>query len=131
MPYICGCRCSLELCWTVWESISASSVFSTDGLTSHFIQCCWAQTPKCSASKILFSFGTNSSTQIAHWCVGWQETIRAGYVTKDRDLIPGKAKDFLLATVSILVLEPTQPPVRLVTGALSPGEKRLDRETDH
>jgi hypothetical protein len=38
---------------------------------------------------------------------------------------------FLFTTASRTVLEPTQPPIQLVPGALSLGVKRPGREADH
>jgi hypothetical protein len=42
-----------------------------------------------------------------------------------------RARDFLLATVSILTLGPTQLPIQWVPGALSPGVKWLRCVVDH
>jgi hypothetical protein len=38
---------------------------------------------------------------------------------------------FLYSTTSRLTLEPTQPPIQWVPGALSPGVKQPWREADH
>jgi hypothetical protein len=38
---------------------------------------------------------------------------------------------FLITTASSTALGPTQPPIQVVPGALSVGEKRPGREADH
>jgi hypothetical protein len=41
----------------------------------------------------------------------------------DRSSSPGRVKNFLLSTLSIPALRPTQPPIQWVPWALSPGSK--------
>jgi hypothetical protein len=43
---------------------------------------------------------------------------------RDRSSSPGRAKNFLFTTSSRPVLNPTQPPIQWIPGALSPGVKR-------
>jgi hypothetical protein len=50
---------------------------------------------------------------------------------RDRSSSAGRVKNFLLSTSSRPALESTQPPIKRVTQALSPGVKRQGRETDH
>jgi hypothetical protein len=44
---------------------------------------------------------------------------------------PVGARDFSFSTASGLALEPTQPPIQWVPGALSPGVMRPGCEADH
>jgi hypothetical protein len=57
---------------------------------------------------------------------------RLRYRLNDRGSIPGRAMDFFLfITASKSVLEPTQPPIQLVSGILFPGVKWPGREANH
>jgi hypothetical protein len=58
------------------------------------------------------------------------DRLRAGR-PRGRSSSPGRGKIFLLSTSSRPVLGPTQPPIQLVPGALSPGVKRPGCEADH
>jgi hypothetical protein len=60
----------------------------------------------------------------------YSDLLRAGRLMV-RSLSPGRVKNFLFSTSSRTALEPTQPPIQWVTGALSPGVKRPGREADH
>jgi hypothetical protein len=46
-------------------------------------------------------------------------------------LNPGGVKNFLFSMLSRPALGCTQPPIQWVRGAVSPGVKRPERETDH
>jgi hypothetical protein len=56
--------------------------------------------------------------------------ITTGCWLECRGAIPSKDK-ILYSTASGLALGPTQPPIQLVPGVLSPGVKRAGREADH
>jgi hypothetical protein len=56
--------------------------------------------------------------------------LRAGR-PRGQSSSPGRVKNFLFSAASRPALEPTQPPIQLVPGVLSPGVKRLGREADH
>jgi len=43
----------------------------------------------------------------------------------------GAISIFLSTTTSITAVGPTQPPIKWIPGALSPGVKRLGRKADH
>jgi hypothetical protein len=58
------------------------------------------------------------------------DCLRAGR-PRGRNSSPGRVKNFLSSTSSRLALGSTQPPIQLVSGALSPGVKRPEREADH
>jgi hypothetical protein len=47
-----------------------------------------------------------------------------GYGLDGRGLIRGRGKDFLLSRESTPTLGPTQPPIQMVPGAISPGVGR-------
>jgi hypothetical protein len=49
---------------------------------------------------------------------------------RGRSSSPDRIKNFIFTTSSRLALGPTQPPIQWVSGALSPGVKRLGREAD-
>jgi hypothetical protein len=58
--------------------------------------------------------------------------IATGYGLDDRGvgiLSPGRGKNFLFSTLSRLALGPTQSPIQWVPGIISPGVKRLGRES--
>jgi hypothetical protein len=60
--------------------------------------------------------------------------IVTGYGLSDTGVavrVLGGSKDFLFSASSRPALGPTQPPIRWVLGALSPGVKRQGREADH
>jgi hypothetical protein len=60
--------------------------------------------------------------------------IATGYEAgrqKDWRSSPGTVKNFLFCTSSSPVLRPTQPPIKWVSGSVSPGVKRQGREDDH
>jgi hypothetical protein len=58
--------------------------------------------------------------------------IATGYGLDGRLSIPGRGKRFsLCSTASRPALEPTQPAIQCVPGALSPELKRPGREADH
>jgi hypothetical protein len=50
---------------------------------------------------------------------------------RGRNLSPGRSKHFFISTSSRTILGPTQPPIKLIPGALSPRVKRSGREADH
>jgi hypothetical protein len=60
----------------------------------------------------------------------YSDWLRAGR-PRGRSSNPGRVKNFLLSTSSRPVRGPTQPPIQWVPGAISPGVKRLGRESDH
>jgi len=55
----------------------------------------------------------------------------AGYGLDDRDLTPGRGRDFFFPTTSIQALVPVPTPIQWVLGTLSVAVKRPKRETDH
>jgi hypothetical protein len=60
--------------------------------------------------------------------------IALGYGLDDRGSrvrFPAKAGNFFFTIASRGALRPTQPPIQWVSGALSLGIKRPDREADH
>jgi hypothetical protein len=58
-----------------------------------------------------------------HW-------LRDGHL-RGQSWIPGRENIFLLSMSSRLILGPTQPPIRWVTGVIFPGVKQLWRVTNH
>jgi hypothetical protein len=78
----------------------------------------------------------SSAFQNALWilCRSWGSSVSivSDYRLNDRGSIPAEAKDFPLATVSVLAPRITQRPVRWVPGILYNGGKaRLGRGSDH
>jgi hypothetical protein len=57
----------------------------------------------------------------------YSDWLRAGRPT-GRSSTPGRVRNFLFSMSSKRVLGSTQPPMRWVPGALSPGVKRPERE---
>jgi hypothetical protein len=57
--------------------------------------------------------------------------VAMGYGLVGGDPFPTGSNYIILATVSVLDLGLTQPPIELVPGILSPWIKRPRRETDH
>jgi hypothetical protein len=62
--------------------------------------------------------------------VEYGDWLRAGR-PGGRSSSPGRVKNFVFSTSSRPKLASTQPPIRWVLGALSPGVKRPGREADH
>jgi hypothetical protein len=66
------------------------------------------------------------------WETGQLIGIAVGYRLDDRGFESRQGlRIFLFTTVSVTALEPTQPPVQWVPGAISVGVKRPERETDN
>jgi hypothetical protein len=79
--------------------------------------------------KYLSSFYGNSFTRGARIAQCYSAGLRAGLSGGFRSR-PG-LEIFLLTNVSMPALEPTQPPIQWISGALSIGVKRPGREADH
>jgi hypothetical protein len=60
----------------------------------------------------------------------YSDWLRAGR-SMGRNSSPAGGKNFHFSTSSRLALRSNQPPIEKVPGALTPGEKRRGRETDH
>jgi hypothetical protein len=54
-----------------------------------------------------------------------------GYKMDDRGSIPGRGKIFIFSIASGPALGSTKPPIQWVSGTISPGVKRPEREADH
>jgi hypothetical protein len=67
--------------------------------------------------------------QVGLICSRYSEGLQA-VRPRNQSSSPGRVKNFLFSTSSILVLGPTQPFVQWVPGALSPRLKRPGREVD-
>jgi hypothetical protein len=64
------------------------------------------------------------------WHSRYSDWLRAGQ-PKGQISSPGRVKNFLFSTLSGPALDPTQPPVQWIPGALFPGVKQPGHEADH